>query len=92
MKAKKIESVEIEKLHFHSEDVLQTNGSREERNRKLSNAAILGNIEKEKCKIVFQTVEGDRYVEAIISAVTDKYICLRGGITLMIGSILEVMP
>ena len=87
----KIEKEEIVNLHFLQNDVLQNEISKSERNKKLSSAVILGNIEKEKCKIIFHATEGDNCVETTIWAVTDKYICLKGGITLLIASILDVI-
>ena len=91
MNFQKIETKEIVNLHFLPNDVLVNDASKTDRNTKLSNAAILGNIEKEKCKIMFHSKEGDNYVETTIWAVTDKYICLKGGICLLIASILDVI-
>lgn len=91
MNFQKIEKEEISNLHFHTNDVLSNDESKKERDLKLKNAAFLGNIEKEKCKIIFQAKEGKNYVETTIWAVTDKYICLKGGITLLIASIFDVV-
>ena len=91
MNAKKIEKEEILKLHFLPNDVLDNSAQKNDRNQKLINGAVLGNIEKEKCKIVFHAQEGDNYVETTIWAVTDKYICLKGGISLLIASIIDVI-
>ncbi len=91
MNFQKIEKEEIVNLHFLPNDVLANDASKNERNIKLSNAVILGNIEKEKCKIIFHSKEGDSYVETTIWAVTDKYICLKGGVCLLIASILDVI-
>lgn len=87
----KIEKEEIVNLHFLSTDVLENEIGKIERNSKLSQAVILGNIEKEKCKIIFHAQEGDSYVETTIWAVTDKYICLKGGVTLLVACILDVI-
>jgi hypothetical protein len=57
----------------------------------LQDAVILGNIEKQKCKIVFHANEGDVFVETTVWALTDKYICLKGGVALLIASIIEVI-
>lgn len=89
--AKKIETNEILKLHFIPQDVFENFNQKEERKQKLEKGVILGNIEKQKCKIIFHAKEGNNYIETTIWAVTDKYLCLKGGITLSIASILEVI-
>ena len=91
MNAQKIEKEEIVKLHFLPTDVFNNEVQKIERSQKLTNAAILGNTEKEKCKIIFHTKEGDSFIETTICAVTDKYICLKGGISLLIASIFDVI-
>lgn len=91
MNAKKIEKEEIVSLHFLPTDVLDNSAQKNERNQKLNNALVIGNIEHEKCKIVFHAQEGDNYVETTIWAVTDRYICLKGGICLLIASIIDVI-
>ena len=89
--AKKIETNGILNLHFLNQDVLENFTQKEERKQKLAKGAVLGNIEKVKCKIIFQAKEGNNYIETTIWAVTDKYLCLKGGIALSIASILEVI-
>ncbi len=91
MNVKKIEVKEIAKLHFSPKDVLENEAQKTERNNKLISGSILGNIEKQKCKIVFHAKEGDSYVEATIWALTDKYICLKGGLYLLITSVIDVI-
>ena len=91
MNPKKIEKEEIVHLHFLPTDVLDNSEHRTVRNKKLVNGALLGNMEKKKCKIIFHAKEGDTYVETTIWAVTDKYICLKGGICLLITSIMDVI-
>lgn len=88
---KKIEKEEIAHLHFASNDVLHDRRSIEHRDHALHDAAILGNTEKQKCKIVFHADEGDCAVETTVWAVTDRYVCLKGGLTLLIASIIEVI-
>lgn len=91
MNPQKIETGEIAKLHFLPNDILADDVQKSERTQKLLKGAILGNIEKEKCKLVFHALEGDRYIETTIWAVTDKYVCLKGGVTLLIMSIMDVI-
>jgi len=52
---------------------------------------LLGNIDKVKCKIIFHAQEGDNCVETTIWAVTEKHVCLKGGVLLSISSITEVI-
>ena len=91
MNAKKIEKEEIVNLHFLPTDVLENTEHRTARNKKLVNGALLGNTEKKKCRIIFHAKEGDTYVETTIWAVTDKYICLKGGMYLLVASIIDVI-
>ena len=91
MNAQKIEKEEIVNLPFQSNDVLVNEEQKSTRFQNLVRGSILGNTQKEKCKIVFESNQGKQYVETTIWAVTDKYICLKGGISLMIASIIEVI-
>lgn len=91
MTIQKIEKEEISKLHFRSNEVLQNEEKRLERNQKLIKASILGNLEKGKCKIVFDSSAGCNYVETTVWAVTDKYVCLKGGVAILITSIVDVI-
>ena len=90
MHTKLIAKEEIPQLHILPNTVVYTSEQQKELNQKLLTGASLGNLEKEKCKITFHAAEGDSCVETTIWAVTDKYICLKGGITLLIASIIEV--
>ena len=91
MNFQKVEKEEISTLHFPATDVLENNEKRLERNQKLLRASILGNLEKEKCKILFRSDKGVKYVETTIWAVTDKYVCLKGGVAILISAIIEVI-
>jgi hypothetical protein len=91
MKFQKIEKEEISALQFPSNDVLQNEERKVERSKKLIRASILGNLEKEKCKILFRSSKGHNYVETTIWAVTDKYVCLKGGVAILITAIIEVI-
>ena len=91
MSLKKIEKEEIAQLHFTSTDVLHDRCLIEQREHALQDAVVLGNTEKQKCKILFHADEGDCAVETTVWAVTDKYVCLKGGLTLLIASIIDVI-
>lgn len=90
MYTKMITKEEIAHSHILPIDILPSEDQKNNFNQQLLKGAILGNIEKEKCKITFHAEEGDNCIETTIWAVTDKYICLKGGITLLIASIIEV--
>jgi len=91
MTPKKIEKEEIAQLHFSSNEVLNNEAQKSQRDHALQNAVILGNFEKQKCRIVFHAEEGDNYVETTVWAVTDKHVFLKGGLALLIASIIEVI-
>ena len=91
MIAQKIEKEEIVNLHLLPANVVKNEVQKNEIIQQLHKGAVLGNTEKVKCKIFFHAKEGDSYVETTIWAVTDKYICLKGGILLLIASIIEVI-
>lgn len=85
-----IEKESIPSLHFPNEDVLT---SKDEKNiliRKLQNATTLGNIEHNKCKIIFKDSEGVKAVETTIWATADKNIVLKQGVVIPIHRILDV--
>lgn len=88
---KKVEKEEIAQLHFSSKEVLNDQSKIRNREHALRKAVILGNTEKQKCRIVFHAKEGDSYVETTVWAVTDKYICLKGGLTLLIACVIEII-
>lgn len=87
----KVEKEEIPNMEFPKIDVLQGETSKRERKEKLLRATILSNSEKIKHKIIFATQDGNKCVETTIWAVTDKYICLKGGITMVIAAIMDVL-
>lgn len=91
MTFQKIEKEEIGALHFPMNDVLDNEEKKLERTQKLIKASILGNLEKEKCRILFRSDRGCNYVETTIWAVTDKYVCLKGGVAILITAIIEVV-
>jgi hypothetical protein len=52
---------------------------------------LLGNGEKQKVKMVFETTEGPLMVETTIWEISDFHIELKGGIDVPIGCIREVI-
>lgn len=86
----KVNKEEIKFLHFPKEDVLFFDEDRTIRNKNLTNAISLGNLDHQKVKIIFQDIEGSKEVETTIWAVTDKDIVLKQGTTIPIHRIVNV--
>lgn len=58
--------------------------------KKLKNATSLGNLHRNKCRIIFKDSEGLKAVETTIWSTGKHYICLKGGMWLPIRNILDV--
>ncbi|MBS1658318.1 MAG: hypothetical protein K1X63_13775 [Chitinophagales bacterium] len=77
--------------HFVNYEVLDSETEIEERKRLLDEAMILGNGEKQKVKMVFETNEGPIMVETTIWDTTDSHIELKHGVDVPICCIREVI-
>lgn len=86
-----VEKEEIPTLNFVQQEVLPTFESRLERAGKLIKAMVLGNAYHEKCRIIFSTTSGTKAVETTIWFSSDKYICLKGGVMILVTAILDVI-
>jgi hypothetical protein len=58
--------------------------------KKLKNATSLGNLHRNKCRIIFKDSEGIKAVETTIWSTGKHYICLKGGMWLPIRNIMDV--
>ncbi|MEZ4936374.1 MAG: hypothetical protein R2799_02135 [Crocinitomicaceae bacterium] len=58
--------------------------------KKLKNATSLGNLHRNKCRIIFQDSSSVKAVETTIWSTGKHYICLKGGMWLPIRNILDV--
>lgn len=58
--------------------------------KKLKNATTLGNLHRNKCRIIFKDSEAIKAVETTIWSTGKHYICLKGGMWLPIRNILDV--
>jgi hypothetical protein len=56
----------------------------------LFRAMIIGNSSQGKVKIEFETQNGPHSVETTVWAATDRYVSLKGGVNIPVGSINEV--
>ena len=78
----------IPQLKFHRETkIKQQDGLMES----LMEATKLGNLHQGKVAIIFEDDEGIKQVETTIWATGLKYICLKGGMWLPIGSIHRIV-
>lgn len=86
-----IEKEEISTLRFPSADVLFDPEEVKERSRKIHRATSLGNLEKYKVSIVFEDSSGLKKVSTTIWAQTEKKIILKGGTSVPVNRIWDVV-
>jgi len=77
--------------HFVNHEVLDTITEIESRRFLLNAALVLGNGEKQKVKMVFETTTGPVMVETTIWETTESHIELKGGMDIPICCIREVI-
>jgi len=82
MEALLIEKEEIDQYHFGPEDVLSSPEARSHRLYQLNKAVALGNLEKHKVTLHFETREGPRAVCTTIWAAAEDYVLLKRGAVL----------
>jgi len=85
-----IEKENISKLKFPAKEVLKDSEAIQERKNALLRATALGNLQKRKSKIYFESVEGNMLVETTVWATTEKNITLKGGVTIPINCIYQI--
>ena len=85
-----IEKENINKLSFVNIDVIEDLEAKKSRYNNLKRAAILGNIHKRKIKIIFKSSEGMFKVETTVWSRNEKYVTLKGGVSIPISSIFKV--
>ena len=81
----------IPSFTFSSNDVLHDTAAQEERRLNLLQGMIIGNTWHTKVKLIFECTEGIMQTETTIWATTDDYILLKGGVSLPIRSIHDVI-
>lgn len=89
--ANKIAKEEVFNLLFSKEDVLKTEKEKQDRKEALSNAMVMGNSDKVKCRIIFETTAGTCEIDTTIWHVTDEHIDIKGGAFIPIKSIYKVI-
>jgi uncharacterized protein (UPF0248 family) len=85
-----VDKESIANFTFPKEDVLSTSDSKVQRQQDLERATTLGNVERNKIKIIFEDFEGLKQVNTTIWATTDTRIILKGGVVIPIHRIHEV--
>ena len=86
-----IEKENVAKLHFPNTEVLVEAEKIALRKERLLRGAKLGNIDHIKCQIVFEDDQRLKYVSTTIWATMEKNISLKGGITIPINRIHDVV-
>ena len=88
------EAVQKEKiigLEFVEREVLNSDTDTKKRKADLYRAMVLGNLYHVKTKIIFEASDGIHKVETTVWATTDSFVSLKGGITIPIKCIHEVI-
>lgn len=86
-----LEKEEVSAMSFPSAEVLFSEDSVHERSRKIHRATSLGNLEKYKVTIVFEDVDGLKKISTTIWAQTEKKIILKGGNSIPVHRIWDVV-
>ena len=85
-----IDKEEVRDLKFPKEEVLKSSEAISQRKIDLERATVMGNMERNKRRIVFEDTQGLKQIETTIWAVTDKRIILKQGMVIPIHCIHEV--
>ena len=86
-----VQKEQINTLKFFRNDVIVERVLQRIRQFDLDRALILGNIDHNKVAIIFKTEDGSLLqVKTTIWAVTDEYVCLKGGVNIPIKAIVDI--
>lgn len=88
---RKIEKEELDRFRFVNHEVLDSQTEILNRQKLLTEAMLLGNGERQKVKIVIETLEGPVMVETTVWETSDSHIELKGGRDIPICCIREVI-
>lgn len=86
-----IEKELIPNLRFPSNEVLTNHEDIQRRRKNLERAVVLGNVEKNKVRVVFEDDTKIQAVETTIWGVTDERVILKGGVAIPLKRIWEVI-
>ena len=81
----------VPSLQFPKEDVLNKKEDRKQRCTHLFKAMRLGNLERQKVRILFKDNQGIKQVETTVWGVTNKRVILKKAINLPINRVLSVI-
>lgn len=81
---------QIQFLHFPTQEVLLSKKDIYDRCLNLKRAMSLGNLERQKVKIVFMDDEGIKKVETTVWGVTSKYVILKKSMIIPLERIISV--
>ena len=85
-----IDKERVSGLKFPKEEVLKSSDAIKQREKDLNRATTLGNMERDKMRIIFEDSEGLKQIETTIWGVTDQRIILKQGMVIPIHCIHEV--
>lgn len=85
-----IDRTELTSVRFPKEDVLTSDRDRQRRTIALTRAVALNGISKHPARLIINTKEGIRKVEAVILTSTKKHVTLKGMFNVPIRSIYAV--
>ncbi|WP_154856643.1 hypothetical protein [Cyclobacterium xiamenense] len=86
-----IEKEYVQNLRFSGKEVVVDPEAKRMRLLELQKSQILGNIARNKVWIYFQTADGNAYrINTTVWAVGERFISLKGGITIPISSIFKI--
>ncbi|NAS31140.1 hypothetical protein GTQ40_09175 [Flavobacteriaceae bacterium R38] len=86
----KIEKEQIPFLNFPTHEVLLSKKEQHNRCLNLKRAMSLGNLEREKVKILFVDNDGFKRVETTVWGVTNKSVILKKSMTIPLECILSI--
>jgi len=91
MNANEITELELSNLSLLSNEDFQNEELKTQRFRKLQTAMFLWNDFQEKSKLIVKDKDGLKSLNTSVWYVTDKYVCLHAGITILVSCILDVI-
>lgn len=82
---------DLKNVQFSNDEVWYDEAKRQERYQKLKKALVLGNVYKNHVRLLMiNNAQQHIQTKATIWAVTEKYVTLKGGVIIPIGSIMDV--
>lgn len=81
----------VKNLRFPSSEILTSTEEIVRRKEELRRALVLGNVDHNKVRIIFNDSEGEKMVETTIWAVTELRIILKSGMVIPINRIRAII-